>query len=193
MSGLTLSALLALASVCAPHVAPGTMLSLVMAESGGRVDAVNVNRNYTVDYGLAQVNTVNLGRLGLTPQTAMDPCRSLGAAERILLEGYNPVNDTLIEQQRALRSALAAYNVGERGNPKLGDAYVRRIQAVASRVIPEIRLQGVPSAPPQARGDGPNRAAQEATSPRVPMPPAPVFIGPSRSSGRELVYAPSTR
>ena len=47
------------------------------------------NANGTVDAGLSQVNSSNFAWLGLTLQTAMDPCRNLAAGARVLLAKYN--------------------------------------------------------------------------------------------------------
>lgn len=160
MSGLTLAAALAVVQACAPNVAPGTMLPVLMGESGFHPDAVNVNRNGTIDLGIAQINSTNWRRLGLTAETALDPCRSVAAAQRVLIENYHPANGTPEAQQAALRVTLAAYNAGPLGgkNP----AYVHRIEQVAAQLIPELRVEGVPpspaplSAPSKAIADDPN-------------------------------------
>ena len=179
MSGLTLAVALALAQTCAPSVAPETLLSLAWTESGLNTDAPHVNRNGTRDFGIAQINESNLVRLGLTRETALDPCRSLAAAAQVLIENYHPANNTPVAQQAALRVTLAAYNAGPRGGPNLG--YVRKVEAAAQQVIPAIEV---------AAGQPGLAAAPEA--PPAPPPVLDVTIRPA-SSGREQVFTNFTR
>ena len=49
-----------------------------------------VNRNGSIDYGLAQINSSNLVWLGETPSSILDPCRNIAAEARILraFSGY---------------------------------------------------------------------------------------------------------
>jgi hypothetical protein len=59
-----------------PHVA-NTMAAIVMAESGGKMDAQNKNTNGTIDYGPYQINSSH----GFDPQRLMsDPVYSTDAA-----------------------------------------------------------------------------------------------------------------
>jgi hypothetical protein len=89
MTAMTAAAVLALANACVgPSLAP-VMTGIAMHESRGDPAAVNRNAKGTVDVGLAQVNSSNFGWLGLTMQTAMDPCTSLQAGARVLLAKYN--------------------------------------------------------------------------------------------------------
>jgi hypothetical protein len=173
MSSLTVAAMLSLAQACGVNVAPGTLLSVAWAESHWNATAEHTNRNGTIDRGIAQINSANWNRMGLTRATSVDPCLSLRASARILLEGYHPQNNTAEEQQRALRIALAAYNPG---NPN----YLHSIEVAAQHVIPEIRVAGIP-----APADTPAPVAGAARS----SPPTPdVTIRPA-SAGRELVFS----
>ncbi len=107
------------------------MVGISQQESGLDPAAVHRNPNGTIDVGLAQVNSANFGWLGLTMQTAMDPCRNLAAGARVLLAKYNgnpPATIKLIAsidpggspaliqamvlfQTVAMLTALAAYSV----------------------------------------------------------------------------------
>jgi type IV secretion system protein VirB1 len=131
--------MLSLAQTCAPQVAPGTLLSVAWGESHWNPAAQHMNRNGTIDSGISQINEVNWSRMGLTRASATDPCLSLRASARILLENYHPADATSAEQQRALTVAVAAYNPGDPN-------YVRSIEAAARHVIPEIRAAGIPAA-----------------------------------------------
>jgi type IV secretion system protein VirB1 len=71
-----------------PSLAP-VMVGIAQHESGLDPFAIHHNANGTVDVGLAQVNSANFARLGLTLQTALDPCRNLAAGARVLLAKYN--------------------------------------------------------------------------------------------------------
>jgi Transglycosylase SLT domain len=89
MTILTVAAALALAANCVPHGLAPVMVGIAQHESGLDTEARHLNPNGTWDYGLAQINTVSLGWLGLTPVTAMDPCRNLAAGAKVLLAKYN--------------------------------------------------------------------------------------------------------
>ena len=128
------AAIFALASQCAPNVAPQTVLAIVQTESQGRPFAINVNGGsqplaqanaasavetaqryiavgYSVDLGLGQINSRNMRWLGLTWETVFDPCTNIAALGRVLTQNYSasiPGRDP----QSALRIALSLYNTG---------------------------------------------------------------------------------
>lgn len=149
---LTLAAALSIAQLCASHSDPGTILSIAYAESGLRTDATNTNKNRSVDYGVMQINDSNFEWLGITAKTALDPCVSLRAAERVLIEGYHPTANTPEAQQAALRKAIAAYNC-----PRCGDnkPYVMKVEAAAEKIIPQLRILGAKSQPIPVMADQP--------------------------------------
>jgi type IV secretion system protein VirB1 len=151
-----------LAVECAPNVAPPTMMAIIRVESGGDPLALNVNhakvqpaipktapevaalakewisRGFTVDLGLAQINSANLPHLGLTVERVLDPCTNLRAAATILSANYAEAARTHGPGQRALQAALSAYNTGDfaRG---FTNGYVQRfygpVPAVPSRAV----------------------------------------------------------
>jgi hypothetical protein len=85
----TLAAFLT-ANQCVPAKLVDVMVGVALNENP-KLDAsaINHNANGTIDYGLAQVNTVNLGWTGLTPVTALDPCKNIAAAAKVLFARYN--------------------------------------------------------------------------------------------------------
>ena len=128
------TALLALASQCAPSVAPETVLAIIQTESSGEPFALNVNggkqparqsnaadaaatarryvtAGYSVDLGLGQINSRNMRWLGLTWDTVFDPCTNVAALARVLTTNYNSVKAGR-DPQTALRVALSMYNTG---------------------------------------------------------------------------------
>lgn len=128
------TALLALASQCAPSVAPETVLAIIQTESSGEPFALNVNggrqparqssavdaattarrfvaAGYSVDLGLGQINSRNMRWLGLTWETVFDPCTNVAALARVLTSNYNAVKAGR-DPQTALRVALSMYNTG---------------------------------------------------------------------------------
>lgn len=128
------AAILALASQCAPTVAPETVLAIVQTESSGEQFALNVNggrqparqtsaadaaatarryvaAGYSVDLGLGQINSRNMRWLGLTWETVFDPCTNFAALGRVLTTNYNAAKAGR-EPQAALRVALSMYNTG---------------------------------------------------------------------------------
>lgn len=130
----TAAAILALASQCAPSVAPQTVAAIVQTESRGNPFALNVNgarqparqlnaadaaatarryvaAGYSVDLGLGQINSRNMRRLGLTWETVFDPCTNIAALGQVLSENYRAVASGR-HPQTALRLALSMYNTG---------------------------------------------------------------------------------
>jgi type IV secretion system protein VirB1 len=128
------AAILALASQCAPTVAPETVLAIVQTESSGEQFALNVNggrqparqtsaadaaatarryvaAGYSVDLGLGQINSRNMRWLGLTWETVFDPCTNVAALARVITTNYNSVKAGR-DPQTALRVALSMYNTG---------------------------------------------------------------------------------
>ncbi len=128
------AAILALASQCAPSVAPETVLAIIQAESSGEPFALNVNggrqparqssaaeaaataqryiaAGYSVDLGLGQINSRNMRWLGLSWETVFDPCTNVAALARVLTTNYNAVKAGR-DPQSALRVALSMYNTG---------------------------------------------------------------------------------
>lgn len=133
---------------CAPLVAHGTAMAVVQVESGGnpyaigvvggrlerqprtRIEAVVTTRaleaqgwNYSV--GLGQINRSNFARLGLTAETAFEPCENLRAMQTILGECFERAARRS-EQQAALRQALSCYYSGNFSTGFL-DGYVARV------------------------------------------------------------------
>lgn len=124
----------ALASQCAPNVAPQTVAAIVHTESHGRPFALNVNggsqpppqanaasaaatakryiaAGYSVDLGLGQINSRNMRWLGLTWGTVFDPCTNIAALGRVLTQNYKMAIAGR-DPQTALRVALSLYNTG---------------------------------------------------------------------------------
>jgi soluble lytic murein transglycosylase-like protein len=86
---MTFEAILAIALTCKtlPVSLAPIMAGIAMQESGGDPRIVNHNPNGTSDFGLAQVNTVNLGWTHLT--NPFDPCANLTAGAKVLFSRYN--------------------------------------------------------------------------------------------------------
>jgi type IV secretion system protein VirB1 len=104
MSALTIQAALALSLQCAPSVDPHMIVAIGQHESG--LDPLTIHDNTTglvlhgagaagaapqliaaghsVDLGLMQVNSMNLGLLGLSVSDAFTACRSVEAAAKLL-------------------------------------------------------------------------------------------------------------
>ena len=130
----SVAAIIALASQCAPGVAPETVLAIIQTESSGDPFALNVNggrqparqsnaadaaatarrfvaAGYSVDLGLGQINSRNIRWLGLTWETVFDPCTNVAALGHVLTANYNSAKAGR-DPQTALRVALSMYNTG---------------------------------------------------------------------------------
>lgn len=120
---------------CAANVAPRTIVEIIRVESEGNPLAVNVNgarlaraprdkaeavrtarayinRGYTVDLGLMQVNSSNLRALGATVEDMFDSCKNIRAGARVLTDFYVKARPRHSSDQAALQAALSAYNTG---------------------------------------------------------------------------------
>jgi len=154
---------------CAPSVSPKTMTAIVRVESGGNTLAIHDNTlgraffpsstaeaiawgnqlsamGHSLDFGLSQVNSVNLPRLGLNVEHIFDPCTNLAAGSTILAEDYRSAAHEFGAGQYALRRALGAYNTG---SLFAGQDYVNEILAAAG-LGPEQDYPTVPDPAPIA-------------------------------------------
>lgn len=147
---------LVLATACAPHVHPQTAHALVSVESGFNPHAIGVvggtlmrqprsraealatigalhaaGWNYSV--GLGQINVANFARLGLSPESALDPCISLAAMQVVLGECYDRARAGA-DPQAALRRALSCYYSGN-FTTGVRHGYVRRVVVAARRGV----------------------------------------------------------
>ncbi|QDQ27575.1 lytic transglycosylase domain-containing protein [Chitinimonas arctica] len=122
---------------CAPQVALATMQAVIRTESGFNPLAINVNggnrlarqpnspaeaiswaqwlieRGYSVDVGLMQINSANLRRLGLNAADAFEPCNNLKLGAAILTDNYRRTVKQGSRGDMALLRALSAYNTGD--------------------------------------------------------------------------------
>ncbi|WP_373476546.1 lytic transglycosylase domain-containing protein [Sphingorhabdus sp.] len=157
------AALLALASQCAPSVAPETVLAIIQTESSGEQFALNVNGGkqparqtnaadaaatarryvavgYSVDLGLGQINSRNMRWLGLTWDTVFDPCTNVAALARVLTTNYNSVKVGR-DPQTALRVALSMYNTGSQTRG-FHNGYVAKVERNAG--VAQSAVSGAP-------------------------------------------------
>jgi type IV secretion system protein VirB1 len=126
---------LGLSQMCAPSVAPSVSASLVKVESGFNPYTIGVNRGagrlqhqpqdletavvtaqslldrgLNIDLGLAQINSANLSKVGLSVRDVFDPCKNLGAMQKILGDCYLRAGGE--SQSNSLPRALSCYNTG---------------------------------------------------------------------------------
>ncbi len=140
-----------LVSQCAPEVAPTTMAAIVRVESRGNplvmydnntgqeITPVNVSQavawlryamahGQRVDVGIAQVDTENFHRYGLTAALAFNACTNLSVGAKILASDYRKAANRYGPGQNALFHAFQAYNSGH----LVGDTtYANKILAAA--------------------------------------------------------------
>ena len=178
-----------LALRCAPDVAPATLASIARTESHFQPLTISDNNTATtgipatrdiavqiasklieaghsVDLGVMQINSVNFLKLGLTPESAFDPCRSIAAAATILSGDYAG-GETHEEQQSALRGALSKYNTGD-AQRGFENGYVHKVELAARQIVPALDVPA-PDRPPLSQG-APSVAIDGASRP--PLTPA---------------------
>jgi type IV secretion system protein VirB1 len=146
------AALVALAQQCAPEVATEAVVPLIVTESGGDTLAINVNKGprvrahsvaegamlarryiaagYTVDIGLAQINSATFARLGVAVEQVFDPCTNLQLASSVLQAGYGQAQRYYTGLD-AISATYSLYNTGTltRG---IRNGYVGRVWSAAN-------------------------------------------------------------
>lgn len=150
----------ALAAQCAPTVDHKTLAYIVAHESSNRQYVINVNygspqldrqpKNHAetlaairsleaaginYDLGIAQINSSNFDKLGVTPDELLDPCKNIESGAIILTDCFQRASRNTTNEQLALRQALSCYNTGsfERG---FSNGYVQHIERVAHQAQP---------------------------------------------------------
>lgn len=144
------SFLMSVVLACAPYVHPDTALRIIHHESGGNPYAIGINGPWllsrqpstkeqaiataqvlinagvSIDMGYGGINSSNLKRFGLTPETVFDPCRNLQAMQMHLIESYTKAVKRHGPGQTALRETLSEYNTG---HPQKGqrNGYVDKV------------------------------------------------------------------
>jgi type IV secretion system protein VirB1 len=191
---LTLGAVMALSQQCAPGIALEAIVPQIHVESHFNELAIGVNNGpkvharsladavtlatryiqagYSVDLGLAQINSKNLPRLGLTVEQAFDACTSLRAAETVLTESYNSISDGR-NQTDAIEATWSLYNSGSttRG---MRNGYVRKVWNAAATLVPQMQAMLSGGETPQlALADAPVPSGSAGTVPAPPTAPAP--------------------
>ena len=140
----------ALIQQCAPAVAPTVVEAIMRTESGFDPLSLHINggvrlrspprtaaqaaawsqwlidRGYSVDMGLMQINSGNLASLGLTPADAFDSCQNIRAGAAILSRHYKLAARAHGGGTGTLLKAISAYNTGTL-NGGFGNGYVGRV------------------------------------------------------------------
>ena len=131
------SVFLALALACAPQVHADTARALVSVESAFNPWAIGVvggalvrqprhrsealatakalrDTGWNFSVGLGQINVGNFERLGLTVESAFEPCANLAAMQTVLAECFDRAGGSVSKavDQVALRQALSCYYSG---------------------------------------------------------------------------------
>ena len=153
------SVFLALTLACAPQVHTDTARALVSVESAfnpwaiGVVGGVLVRQprnhaealataralqaaGWNFSVGLGQINVGNFDRLGLTVESAFEPCANLAAMQTVLAECFARASGsaTKAADQVALRQALSCYYSGNFATG-FRHGYVRKV-VIAARAVP---------------------------------------------------------
>jgi type IV secretion system protein VirB1 len=157
---LATAAALSIAAACAPSVDAHMMAGIARHESGLRPLAIHDNstgesvfpddkaaaihtaesligQGHSLDLGLFQINSANLGWLGLTVPAAFNPCRSAAAAAAVLtaFSRYNTGDAT-----KGVVSGYAGAVVRAIDQVKAGDAAPIKAQLSSSHIRkPELR------------------------------------------------------
>jgi type IV secretion system protein VirB1 len=178
------AAITALVQQCAPEVATEAVVPLVVTESGGNDLSINVNRGprvrantvaegaalvrrymaagYTVDVGLAQVNSTNFARLGVTVEQAFEPCTNLRLTSLMLQEGYGLAS----RHYTGLDAISATYSLYNTGTLTRGfrNGYVGRVWSAASGMGSIATPPPIPATPSGVAAAAPAKGQPESDS-----------------------------
>ena len=155
------SVFLPLALACAPQVHTHTAHALVSVESAFNPWAIGVvggalvrqprhraeamatakalrDAGWNFSVGLGQINVGNFDRLGLTLESAFEPCTNLAAMQTVLAECFDRASGSASKavDQAALRKALSCYYSGNFATG-FRHGYVDRVVRAAGRSAPE--------------------------------------------------------
>lgn len=209
------AAIFALASQCAPNVAPQTVLAIVQTESRGRPFALNVNgglqpriptsaasaaataqryvaAGYSVDLGLGQINSRNMRWLGLTWDTVFDPCTNIAALGAVLTSNFNSVKAGR-DPQTALRVALSMYNTGSQTRG-FRNGYVAKVvgNAGVADTSPAASIMATGSGDLRKMVAAENAALQVPSPPTRPLPPPKWNVFERAAYDREMLVLAET-
>jgi type IV secretion system protein VirB1 len=118
------------------HLPAGTLrLERQPSKRRQALDWLAYFQRYTVfvDLGLMQVSTAEAQRLGLSPESLLEPCTNLRVGWQILEEDYRREIKTYGAGQEALRHAISRYNTGD-SQRGIDNGYLSRVLA-ASRSL----------------------------------------------------------
>ncbi len=190
---LTWVAVTALAAACSPAVAPSTLAAVAKVESGFDPLAIAVNgvrrkqvhpatlgeavvtasrllrEGQSIDLGLAQINSGNLGRLGLSVERAFDACANLEASGRVLLTAYTGAPARGDGTGLAVLQALSVYNTG-RADRGFRNGYVAKVTAAAA-ALPILPTDAAPPRPAPPAWDVFAQAATNVSFVKTPATP----------------------
>jgi type IV secretion system protein VirB1 len=144
-----------LIAACAPLIHPATAAALVRVESGFNPYAIGVvdgllarpprsraeaiataaalqRGGWNFSVGLAQINVHRWSSVGLTLQTAFNPCANLRAMQAILLECFARARPARARDQDALGAALSCYASGD-FETGFRQGYVRKVVEAARK------------------------------------------------------------
>jgi type IV secretion system protein VirB1 len=179
----------AIAQVCAPNVAPGTLERIASVESsfnpwaigvvGAKLERQPKSRDqalatvrmlaaegYDFSIGLIQVNQKNFGLYGVTAETAFDPCTNLRIGALILEDCYKRAGGSA----RQMGDALSCYYSGN-FSTGYAQGYVAKVAGAATVAVPQTPVQPIPVIDVRRR----RTAARVAVVPK-PVASAQLFV-----------------
>lgn len=109
------------------RVNPLILRAIAIVESGGRPDAINRNRNGSVDYGMMQINSIHLpelARYGIGVSDLYDGCKSVFTGALILRRSVDKYGNTW--------AAVGSYNSA---TPYFRDRYAAKVKAVVEFLL----------------------------------------------------------
>jgi type IV secretion system protein VirB1 len=200
---LTLAAVMTLSQQCAPGIAIEALVPQLQVESHFDPLAIDINNGpvvharslpeavaiasryiqagYSVDLGIAQINSRNLSRLGLTIEQAFDPCRSLAAAQVVLSAFWTNAAPTRSNVD-AISTTWSLYNSGSTSRG-FRNGYVGKVWSAAADLVPQMRVMLASSDASAPLGAAPLPAGQGGDAPALPHAPQPLrwFYGTANS------------
>lgn len=107
-------------------------------EDAVRIAHELIKRGHIVGMGLGQIINSNRVALGMTVEDMFDACKNLGASQAILLDNYSRAANRYGPGDKALVSALSAYNSGNFVTG-INNGYVAKVVGASKLSVPALK------------------------------------------------------
>ncbi|MEA1063815.1 lytic transglycosylase domain-containing protein [Erwinia sp. HR93] len=113
------------------HIEPRVIYAIAVVESGLRADAININKNSSIDIGLMQINTVHQNELastGITITELLEPCKNVIVGSWLLRRNINLMGGDVWKGVGLYHSAT----------PRFNTEYIAKVRRIYQQIGDEV-------------------------------------------------------